>query len=116
LRDNIEQNIALRAAQVRALAQDAARSPFPVIIAGDTNLPGLSHTFREHLGRFQDGFVEAGFGLGYTFPGHRLWPWIRIDRVLASRQLRFIDFEVGQGGGSDHKSVTARITTAPTSS
>jgi endonuclease/exonuclease/phosphatase (EEP) superfamily protein YafD len=113
LRRNIEQNIALREDQVRALAQDAARSPFPVIIAGDTNLPGLSRTFRDHLGNFQDGFVEAGSGLGYTFPGHELLPWMRIDRVLASRHLRFIDFKVGQGGGSDHKSVTARIASAP---
>ena len=83
-----------------------------MIIAGDTNLPEHSHVFDTWLGRYQDGFAAVGSGLGYTFPAHHLLPWLRIDRILANRKLRFLDFRVGERGGSDHAPVSARIAAA----
>ena len=53
----MEANTRERLAQVRALAADAATSSEPVIIAGDTNLPGLSWAFSRWLGGFSDGFA-----------------------------------------------------------
>src|SRR5579863_7144976 len=58
----MEANTQERLAQVRALAGDAAKSSEPVIIAGDTNLPGSSWAFSHWLGAFSDGFAEAGRG------------------------------------------------------
>jgi endonuclease/exonuclease/phosphatase (EEP) superfamily protein YafD len=103
----IESNAELRAAQVRAFATAAAAESGPVIIAGDTNLPGLSPLL-ENLSRFHDGFADAGWGLGYTYPNdNRLW--MRIDRIFTNDALRFVDFQVGQSKASDHLCVFAEI-------
>lgn len=101
-------NDLLRGLQVEAIAALAAREPHPVIIAGDTNLPGLSAIFHRQLGDYRDGFVEAGSGFGYTFPTNRR-PWMRIDRILASDAFRFVHFEVGDSKVSDHRCVVADL-------
>jgi endonuclease/exonuclease/phosphatase (EEP) superfamily protein YafD len=89
-REAVAANSRQRVAAVRALAEDAAHSPDPVLIAGDTNLPGLSWALGHWLGSYQDAFAEAGRGFGYTYPAHKL-VWMRIDRILGSPQLRFLD-------------------------
>ncbi len=101
-------NNLLRDLQVQAIAARAAREPYPVLIAGDTNLPGLSAIFHRHLDGYRDGFVDAGSGFGYTFPTNRA-PWMRIDRILASDAFRFVRFEVGRSKVSDHRCVVADL-------
>jgi endonuclease/exonuclease/phosphatase (EEP) superfamily protein YafD len=102
-----EANAGVRALQVRAFADDARKETEPVLIVGDTNLPGLSFVLHRDLSWLQDGFEKAGWGLGYTFPTAR--PWMRLDRVLASGQLRFVRFKVGNALGSDHLCVVADL-------
>jgi vancomycin resistance protein VanJ len=97
----------LRAAQIQEAAQAAAHETLPVVIAGDTNLPGLSRILNESFSHYQDGFVSAGAGFGYTFPTGK--PWMRIDRVFASQALRFVGFQVGRSDASDHLCVVADI-------
>jgi endonuclease/exonuclease/phosphatase (EEP) superfamily protein YafD len=104
----VQKNGGLRAAQVASFAEAAGGEAVPVVIAGDTNLPGLSPVLA-HLSTYQDGFAEAGWGFGYTFPtGHR-GPWMRIDRILASEPLRFVTFQVGRSHVSDHDCVVANL-------
>ncbi len=108
--DRVLKNTDLRARQVAGVAALAAASTNPVIIAGDTNLPALSPLYREHLGRWQDGFEEVGRGFGYTFPAHKWIPWMRIDRILAGPELRFLRFGVTPASGaSDHLAVWADL-------
>jgi endonuclease/exonuclease/phosphatase family metal-dependent hydrolase len=102
-------NSALRLAQLKAVADDARRSPYPVIIAGDTNLPQLSWVLRHVLSDFRDGFDEVGSGFGYTYPISRRGPWMRIDRILAGPGLRFYAFEVVEPPVSDHLAVVADL-------
>ncbi len=100
----------LRAAQMCNVATDANAAPLPVIIAGDTNLPGSSWAFAHCMGGFQDGFAKAGNGFGYTFPStKRRRPWMRIDRVLANDRFRFLHFEVAPPMSSDHRAVIADL-------
>ena len=101
-------NTSLRVQQIRGIAEDAARSPYPTLIVGDTNLPTLSWAFSHWLGRFRDGFAEVGRGFGYTFPAPK-HPWMRIDRILASPRFRFLSFAVAQERTSDHFAVTAEL-------
>jgi endonuclease/exonuclease/phosphatase (EEP) superfamily protein YafD len=101
-------NSGLRTLQVQAFSAAAGTETDPVVIAGDTNLPGLSVVLRRYLSRYQDGFTKAGWGFGYTFPVNR-YPWMRIDRILASDELRFVRFEVGQSQASDHRCVVADL-------
>jgi endonuclease/exonuclease/phosphatase family metal-dependent hydrolase len=103
------ENSALREAQASAFGSLAAKEVDPVIIAGDTNLPDLSWVLSHYLSGFQDGFLQAGWGFGYTFPTDKHGPWMRIDRILSNRALRFIHFEVGTSNASDHRCVVADV-------
>jgi endonuclease/exonuclease/phosphatase family metal-dependent hydrolase len=98
----------LRAVQVQAFAELAAKEEGAVVIAGDTNVVGLSPLFHRFLSPFQDGFRDASWGFGYTFPTNRR-PWMRIDRILASDHLHFVGFEVGTSKASDHLAVVADL-------
>jgi endonuclease/exonuclease/phosphatase (EEP) superfamily protein YafD len=109
----VTRNAALRQLQARTVAALAAASPDPVIVAGDTNLPGGSRILAEAFGELRDGFAEVGRGFGYTFPEGRGGPWMRIDRILAGPELRFLEFGVGGGRGSDHRCVWADLERAP---
>jgi len=103
----VRANTVLRRDQVRALAAATRSARHPVVVAGDTNLPGLSRLFAEELGGLQDGFARAGRGFGYTFPAGR--PWMRIDRVLAGPELRFTRFRVGDRSRTSHACVVAEL-------
>ena len=109
----ITSNTALRRAQLELIASLAAASPNPVLIAGDTNLPGPSRILADTLGGWQDGFATVGRGFGYTFPVGRRGAWMRIDRILAGPELRFLEFGVGNGRGSDHHCVWADLERVP---
>jgi vancomycin resistance protein VanJ len=101
-------NAKVREAQVEAFARATAESAEPVVIGGDTNLPGLSLIFSRYLSGFRDGFVEAGSGFGYTYPNDRR-PWMRIDRILTTSDLRVTRFQIGASGASDHLCVVADV-------
>ena len=105
-------NSGLRALQVADVAEAASRATHPVLIAGDTNLPGWSLVLHRTFGRYQDGFEKAGLGFGYTFPTVR-GPWMRIDRMFASDELRFVGFQVGDSSASDHHCIVADVQRTP---
>lgn len=102
-RELIDENLAQREAQIAAVVAAARREGPPFVIAGDTNLPGLSAIARRHLAGLRDAFDEVGLGFGYTFPSKL--PWMRIDRVLASDGVRFVDITVAPRGASDHRAL-----------
>jgi endonuclease/exonuclease/phosphatase (EEP) superfamily protein YafD len=104
----IGNNAGLRQLQAKAISESAAAEAGPVVIAGDTNLPGLSKVLARYLSGYKDGFREAGWGLGYTYPNDRK-PWMRIDRIFANEKLRFVGFEVGSSLASDHLCVVADL-------
>jgi endonuclease/exonuclease/phosphatase (EEP) superfamily protein YafD len=104
----VTQNTSLRLTQLQAVAEDAHTFREPVLIAGDTNLPGLSWAYAHWLGDYQDGFTEAGDGFGYSFPSPR-HPWMRIDRIISDRRFRFLDFRVIDSYISDHFAVMADL-------
>ena len=94
--------------QVSLCADNARKETVPVIIAGDTNLTGL-HPALSHLSGYADGFKEASWGFGYTFPSGRR-SWMRLDRIFAGPQLRVVGFQVGKhDAASDHRAVSADI-------
>jgi endonuclease/exonuclease/phosphatase family metal-dependent hydrolase len=94
--------------QVELFAANARKETIPVIIGGDTNMTGLSPGLAQLAG-FDDGFVKAGWGFGYTFPSGRK-AWMRLDRIFASPSLRFVGFQVGKHAwASDHLCVVADL-------
>ncbi len=107
--DIVAYNSGLRELQVADFVSYAEQEKNPVVIAGDTNLPGLSYVLHHSLSAYHDGFAQAGWGFGYTFPTGKHHPWMRIDRVMASDELRFTHFEVGSSFNSDHECVVADL-------
>jgi vancomycin resistance protein VanJ len=103
-------HMALLTLQVQTASELARKEPNPVIISGDLNLPTLSPAAHKHLGDFQDGFEHAGSGFGYTFPNREgLRMWLRLDRILASRDLVFVDFKTTCDWSSDHYCIVAEL-------
>lgn len=104
---DLVQNSSLRTAQVAAVAAMAAQERSPVLLAGDTNLPGLSAALDRHWGHYTDGFRQASWGFGYTFSAR--YPLMRLDRMFVGSGLAFSSFEVACHGVSDHLCVQARV-------
>jgi endonuclease/exonuclease/phosphatase (EEP) superfamily protein YafD len=100
-----------REAQVRSIVEEVAKARYPVLIAGDSNLPDGSLLLRRYLGGFRDAFAEAGWGFGYTHPA-RL-PWMRLDRVLLGPGLGAVSVEVFSRRVSAHRAVVAEVVGTP---
>ncbi len=103
----VTQDVSRREAQIAAAVLAARSAGAPFLIAGDTNLPAMSAIARRHLGDLNDAFDEAGVGFGYTFPAKR--PWMRLDRVLSGRGIRFVDVQVAPLGASDHRRLRVEL-------
>ncbi len=101
-------NAGLRSVQIEEALRRAHAEHLPVIVAGDTNLPGLSAVLRRSFSGYQDGFAEASWGFGYTFPAKQ--PFLRLDRIFAGPEFRFTSFHSGCRGSSDHLCVWADLT------
>jgi endonuclease/exonuclease/phosphatase (EEP) superfamily protein YafD len=110
---DLNSSTALRVAQIASVAEDAAGSAYPVLIAGDTNLPELSWAFGRSLARYHDAFAEVGSGFGYTFPATKRRAWLRIDRILGDDRFRFLSSAVVPDRLSDHFALTADVELLP---
>jgi len=106
--DTLTFNAYRRRRQVEGVAAAMRASSRPVIVAGDFNLPALSHIVRDNLGDLDDAFASAGRGFGYTYPTKL--PFLRIDRIFTGHGLRAVDFHVGNTRASDHLCISAVIT------
>lgn len=94
-----------RALHADLVAVEVARSPFPVILAGDFNDTPASYTARTVLAGLTDAFKACGSGYGNTYAGKL--PPIRIDYLAASSQFSVENYEVIDRKLSDHYPVIA---------
>ena len=116
LRDNVRsgraaEHIRFREGQQRTIAEEAKRAGHLLLIAGDSNLPQGSLLLRQLFGGYTDGFDQAGWGFGWTYPARV--PWLRLDRALLGPGLRATSFEVLSRHNSGHRAVLFEIARAP---
>jgi endonuclease/exonuclease/phosphatase family metal-dependent hydrolase len=71
-----------RGRQVDTMVARIVRSPYPVLLAGDTNDLPYSYTYDQLADHLQNAWAKAGFGIGATYNG--LLPALRIDQQFAS--------------------------------
>lgn len=114
----IRSNLSDRITQARALADDVRHVAGPLIVAGDLNAPppALASRALADIG-LVDAFATSGRGYGYTF-GHTLLvgqSFLRIDRILVSRDVFLVRTTVGGADGADHRPVIADIVLPKTS-
>lgn len=80
---------AARAWQADTLVARIARSPYPVLLAGDCNDLPYSYSYNRLAGPLQNAWATVGFGPGNTYHG-RLPPLLRIDQQFASPQWQVL--------------------------
>lgn len=96
------------------IAEQAALSPHPVLIAGDLNdVPG-SYAYAAVRGERTDAFLEKGAGLGSTFTSSssfmlQLLPTLRIDYIFPPKGVEVIQFVRGGKKISDHAYLVADL-------
>jgi endonuclease/exonuclease/phosphatase family metal-dependent hydrolase len=83
-----------RGTQVDTVLARIARSPYPVLLAGDTNDLPYSYTYDQLADHLQNAWATAGLGIGATYNG-RL-PGLRIDQQFAGPQWRVVGCRVHQ--------------------
>lgn len=113
----------IREAHARALA-GLAMNAGPLIVGGDANATPLNTPYRTITRELKDSWLEAGFGLGHTFPGSNVegssrphlagFPvpkWMmRIDYIFHSPHWRAISAHTAEFDGvSDHRGVVATL-------
>lgn len=96
-------------AHLAGVADAAAASPLPCIIAGDLNATPWSLPFRTLVAR--SGLIDTALGRGVqaTWNARYPAPRIPIDHILVPRGTRVIRREVGPDIGSDHFPVEAEV-------
>lgn len=97
----------LRSQQADEISAKVQKSPHPVILCGDFNDVPTSHAYHELSRGMKDSFKIRGFGPGTTYSGGL--PALRIDYVLASRDLRIVSHRTGHNDFSDHRQVSASL-------
>ena len=96
----------IRSAQVDTVLARVARSPYPVLLAGDLNELPYSYPYDQLADHLQNAWATAGFGIGATYNGHL--PLLRIDHQFASPQWQVRGCQVHQEiKWSDHFPVEA---------
>lgn len=91
----------------------------PLIVAGDLNTMPFQPNVQRLQSMLTDSFVEAGSGLGYTFPvdgtAYNLpsMPFMRIDYIFHNEEWRATSTLVGVIQGSDHGYVLSDLILHP---
>lgn len=96
-----------REAQAHKLTKHIDACSYPVILCGDFNDTPQSHTYRLLTHNMQDAFRHSGLGLGSTFRGSI--PFLRIDFILTSKDIKPLSFDVLNKRFSDHYPIHARL-------
>jgi endonuclease/exonuclease/phosphatase family metal-dependent hydrolase len=98
--------VVTRATQVDTVLARIARSPYPVLLAGDLNDLPYSYTYDQLADRLQNAWARAGTGIGATYNGKL--PGLRIDHQFASPHWEVLGCRVHREiNWSDHFPVEA---------
>ncbi len=107
--DKIVSAAQVRTSQIIAIEDHMRGCEHPIILAGDFNETPFSFNMTAVRKYMQDGFIHKGKGLGNTFEGIGFVPPLRIDYILSSQSLKFLDFKTHPIDFSDHRPVTAKL-------
>lgn len=96
---------AKRADQALKIRDHMDKSPVPILFCGDLNEPALSYIYKVIRKDFSDAYITSGKGIGTTWKS--FVPFIRIDYILSSRDLKSKRYYILDSDLSDHYPVKA---------
>jgi endonuclease/exonuclease/phosphatase family metal-dependent hydrolase len=96
----LRKGIEKRSIQANVIKDELRQSRYPVIFCGDFNDVPNSYTYFTIRGNMQDAFLEKGSGMGRSFTS--ISPTLRIDYILASKDLSVLQFDRIKKKYSDH--------------
>ena len=96
----IRRSYFFRNEQVKSLREEMDKSPHPVVFCGDVDDVPNSYAYFKIKGNLQDAFLKKGLGLGRTFQFFS--PTLRIDYIMADKQLKIEQFSRLDYPYSDH--------------
>ena len=105
----LTQGLQIRAQQAVDVADEIARSPYPVLVCGDLNEVPVSYAYRKVSHGLTDAFRVAGWGSGITYRGPL--PWLRIDYIFCSPSLVPVNYVIPPEQLSDHYAAVCDIVT-----
>ncbi|MEX0635939.1 MAG: endonuclease/exonuclease/phosphatase family protein, partial [Ferruginibacter sp.] len=87
--------------------EEMNKSPYPLIVCGDFNDVPNSFAY-QHIGKgLQNGFAEAGNGIGRTYS--HIAPTLRIDNIFADKRFAIHQFTRDGKRISDHFPIVADL-------
>lgn len=98
---------AIRLAQWGTAEPVLSRCQGPFVLAGDFNNPPRGELYGEISRLARDGFREAGWGCGYSFPSGV--PLMRIDYVWLGNGVRARSARVVRSRASDHRPLLVTV-------
>jgi endonuclease/exonuclease/phosphatase family metal-dependent hydrolase len=96
-----------RTLQAEELSAHMKLCPHPYIICGDFNDVPQSYVYQLLAKNNVDHFQAKGSGIGSTFRGNI--PFLRIDYILSSPELKVVDSQIIKDGYSDHYPIISYI-------
>jgi len=107
------QNYKTRKNQLQALQTIAKKNTqiFQArLIVGDLNTMKYEPIFKSLKFSWANAHSVSGRGLGFNFPhSSRVPPFLTLDYILGKGQIKFIETEIVDGGGSDHLAIVTKI-------
>ncbi len=97
----------IREKQVKALKKSMDESPYPVLLCADLNDVPVSYAYYQLTSKLEDAFIQSAFGIGETY--HGKLPFLRIDYIFHSSDIKSGEFKVIEKGLTDHYPVTCEI-------
>ena len=105
LRKKVSTRFVKQQNQVDKIIQHKNKSDSPVIISGDFNNTAFSYVYHQLSKDMNDAFLLAGSDIGTTFIFEN-YP-MRIDYLLATKDLKVLDFNTIKKTFSDHYPISA---------
>ena len=105
--DKVAGTFKRRSRQVDSIAASLQESKYPVIICGDFNDTPMSYTYQILSKGRKDTFRESGKGFSATYAF--LWPLLRIDYILHSKEYWSLSHNNPKIRWSDHYPVISEI-------
>lgn len=97
----------MHASETEKLKAHMNKSPYPLILGADLNSVPSSYVYHRLKSGLKDAFLQKDIGIGGTY--NRVFPKLRIDVLLHSKQLQVVQYYRPAVELSDHFPVIADI-------